>query len=66
MKLYAREQSCLEAAKCLMRLDKWEDAERYLNRAVRSFPKGDKAVLAEARKLQPKVRKELAKRRKPK
>jgi tetratricopeptide (TPR) repeat protein len=59
--LYPRETTTLAAAKAAMRLRKWDRARDLLQTTTRMFPKGDPAVLAEARETLPVVLKELAK-----
>jgi tetratricopeptide (TPR) repeat protein len=61
IRLYAREESCLEAAKCAMRLERWERAHVFLERTLREFPTGKPRVLKEAARLLPTVMKQLAK-----
>ncbi|MDA0321584.1 MAG: tetratricopeptide repeat protein [Verrucomicrobia bacterium] len=61
IEIYPREDACLVAARCAVRLKRWDKAAAYLERALREFPTGKPRVLAEASKLLPSVKKELAK-----
>jgi len=60
LSVYPRERACLAAARCAMALERWGDAEAFLERTVRGFPEGDRRVIDEAGRLLPEVRKKLA------
>ena len=63
VKVFPREAACLEAARAAMKLEQWAKAREYADRAVREFPKGNPAVIDDARRLLPTVLKELAKQK---
>lgn len=59
--VFPREQACLEAAQCAVKLKQWDKAKLYLDRILGEFAKGHPAVVQEARTLMPEVMKEIAK-----
>ena len=63
VKVFPREAACLDAARAAMKLEQWAKAREYADRAVREFPKGNPAVIDDARRLLPTVLKELAKQK---
>jgi tetratricopeptide (TPR) repeat protein len=60
IRLYPREQSCFAAARCAMKLNRWDKALVYLERTLRDFPAGNPGTRSEAAKLLPMVRKKVA------
>lgn len=58
---YPRQRACLAAAKCHVQRKQWSQARGLLERAIRGFPRGDRTLTEEARRLLPGVLKELAK-----
>jgi tetratricopeptide (TPR) repeat protein len=58
---FAREQSCLEAAQCAVKLKQWEKAKLYLDRVLNEFARGNPSVVQEARTMMPEVMKEISK-----
>ena len=63
LKIFPRETTSLEAAKCAVKLEQWAKARDLADRAAREFPKGNPAVIDEAKRLLPTVLKELAKQK---
>lgn len=63
VKIFPREAACLEAARCAVKLEQWAKAREFADRAAREFPKGNPAVMEEAKRLLPTVLKELAKQK---
>jgi len=64
VQVFPRETSCLAAAKAAMKLGRWDRAAQLLDMVTRDFPRGNPAVLAEARSLLPSVQAALAKQKK--
>lgn len=62
VRLYPRARSCLGGAKTAVDLGKWERARILLAQALRDFPAANPQILKEARRLTPRVLKELAKK----
>jgi len=48
---YPRANSLLEAGRCAVDLQQWEQARTYLDRCIREFPRSEEKVLREARVL---------------
>lgn len=63
LKIFPRETTSLEAAKCAVKLEQWAKARDLADRTTREFPKGNPAVIDEAKRLLPTVLKELAKQK---
>jgi tetratricopeptide (TPR) repeat protein len=61
VELYPRAKACLEAGRCCMGLQRWEDARNYLDRVTRDFPRVSRDTIDEAKELIPKVLREIAK-----
>ena len=60
IELYPRPKACLEAGRCCMGLQRWEDARGYLDRAVRDFPRPPRDTVEKAKSLLPRVLREIA------
>lgn len=57
---HPREGACLAAAQCYVQLREWDKARLLLDRTLRSFPKGDRRKIDQAKKLLPEVLKQMA------
>jgi tetratricopeptide (TPR) repeat protein len=61
--LYPRAKGCLEAGRCCIGLQRWEDARNHLDRVTRDFPRASRDTIGDAKSLIPTVLRELAKLR---